>query len=946
MNMHARELCVFVLGRDQAWGAWKERIQETWATDQTVFVDFGSPKTAEPESEELLERVPTCSNCTPTPSSPSVRRLHLPDRTELPERPYSRGLSLWTALRQKLLDHSNTSSWLDSCYWLMHVDGGAYVNVKRVAQRLSCVKGLHPEYYALGPMIGQARVALADEATGYILSRRLLLSLRSDWVPKCADYLSSSSDAHGFGWNWPSGFYVTLCLWQQLRLLLQRLGDPEQEVLMQAVPAQRLNSPLQRLRNLHPSGHCVLVVAAKTPASLLEIHRRVRLVGPLEGRGRDIVRNEIGCSVALSILEPMALAPPWSYRVARSIARCPLKEAVSETGLGLSLLRRELLEPSRPQGPAVEKLRSARGRKLCILMPTTDASPKQINRAVAAAETWAKPYLPQNSPDARQESPVLALLYSRRPLFPEWANATLSLRGDVDLRHPKFNALRFIYMWLTLALYHWSDCMFFMKADTDAYVNVPRLWATLRAVNASARIYAGQVTLAHGPAYVKWTEFAHGLGYVLSRAALRSAVPGLRFCMNQLLDVRLESIEDMLLGACLRRAEIYPVELGKIIFDFKMTSEHVDGVVKEALVTHRVEAQDMYVLHDAAVRISRWWRGTLGRRRLPAQLRKARLLRCSCERIQRAWRSRRKAREVLDGSFGDVLGDALAFRATVEKPVKKEPCCEVPKASKVQAVQAPEPETRKAGKDSERSAIDAVLAEFAVYTGAEPQSRAAALWQGCKLRRALATRAVQAKLQLRRDLYWLIVDVESRHPPQVQVQDPHVGPWLDVLYAGLSKLQSEALAELAAALHGRRLPLGRPTFRGWPKDLRRLPRLVTRPRPPIEVGESAREPEADTHGHAEPRRCPPGRRTPPKDWSKVAPKVRCWDKGQPLPVAGAVSAGYQSGASTPTGRRPLSCSRAGSPQGPPTQALLRQRPRPGHLTKVAMSIETSASKRS
>ena len=53
-----------------------------------------------------------------------------------------------------------------------------------------------------------------------------------------------------------------------------------------------------------------------------------------------------------------------------------------------------------------------------------------------------------------------------------------------------------------------------------------------------------------------------------------------------------------------------------------------------------------------------------------------------------------------------------------------------------------------------------------------------------------------------------------------------MGPWLDVLYAGLSKLQSEApglrgaemelarrpaqaLAELAAALHGRRLPLGR-----------------------------------------------------------------------------------------------------------------------------------------
>ncbi|CAE7790813.1 Chsy1 [Symbiodinium sp. CCMP2592] len=145
-----------------------------------------------------------------------------------------------------------------------------------------------------------------------------------------------------------------------------------------------------------------------------------------------------------------------------------------------------------------------------------------------------------------------------------------------------------------------------------------------------------------------------------------------------------------------------------------------------------------------------------------------------------------------------------------------------------------------------------------------------------------------------------------------------------------------------------------PTFRGWPKDLRRLPQLATRSL--REVGESAKEQEADSHcRHTEPRRCPPGRRTPPKDWSKVAPKVRCWDKGQPLPVAGAVSAGYQSGASTPTGRRPLSGSRGASPQGPATQlpvavapeALLRQRPRPGHLTKVAVAIETpGASKRS
>ena len=148
-----------------------------------------------------------------------------------------------------------------------------------------------------------------------------------------------------------------------------------------------------------------------------------------------------------------------------------------------------------------------------------------------------------------------------------------------------------------------QDCKFFMKADMDAYVHVPRLLETLRKANASARIYAGQVTLSHGPSYRKWTEFAHGLGYILSSAALRFAVPGLRRCMKQLLDVRLEAIEDMLLAACLRHVDIYPVALGPIIYDFKLTDEHVDRVVKEALVTHRVEVQEMYLLHEAVTKI-------------------------------------------------------------------------------------------------------------------------------------------------------------------------------------------------------------------------------------------------------------------------------------------------------------------------------------------------------
>ena len=53
------------------------------------------------------------------------------------------------------------------------------------------------------------------------------------------------------------------------------------------------------------------------------------------------------------------------------------------------------------------------------------------------------------------------------------------------------------------------------------------------------------------------------------------------------------------------------------------------------------------------------------------------------------------------------------------------------------------------------------------------------------------------------------------------LQDPHVGPWLDVLYAGLSKLQSEAPRGIVYSL---RWPKSEPELHGsWPMAaLRRL----------------------------------------------------------------------------------------------------------------------------
>ncbi|CAK0790462.1 unnamed protein product [Prorocentrum cordatum] len=73
-------------------------------------------------------------------------------------------------------------------------------------------------------------------------------------------------------------------------------------------------------------------------------------------------------------------------------------------------------------------------QELCVLLPATDANAKQVNRAQATVATWAKPYLFGRR---RRGESAVAVLYSREPLAPAWEDATLSLPGDVDLRHPK-----------------------------------------------------------------------------------------------------------------------------------------------------------------------------------------------------------------------------------------------------------------------------------------------------------------------------------------------------------------------------------------------------------------------------------------------------------------------------------------------------------------------------
>lgn len=58
----------------------------------------------------------------------------------------------------------------------------------------------------------------------------------------------------------------------------------------------------------------------------------------------------------------------------------------------------------------------------------------------------------------------------------------------------------------------------------------------------------------------------------------------------------------------------------------------------------------------------------------------------------------------------------------------------------------------------------------------------------------------------------------------------HSGPWVDNLYAGLSRLQKEVSQEVEAAIQGQSQVWGTPrarfVWRGWPRNLLRMPGLV------------------------------------------------------------------------------------------------------------------------
>lgn len=343
----------------------------------------------------------------------------------------------------------------------------------------------------------------------------------------------------------------------------------------------------------------------------------------------------------------------------------------------------------------------------------------------------------------------------------------------------------------------------------------------------------------------------------------------------------------------------------------------------------------------SAVRLQRWYRASCWRRWVwPRQLMRARLLVHSCIVIQTAWRAAMAhasqsiltlstslsptllpspVRQDGESPINIALADAPPHVPAGEVDKGVESPIHVALADAPQSVPScvldkgadPGPDHPKAQLQTTPSVSD-LHRRRSDWEWPDPRrglslgpggARAAALWRGYYVRRAMSCRSLQMKIKLRHDLYLLISDVEARQQWQAGGPPPQrLGPWVDVLYTGLGRLQNEVLEGFEAVLQGpaplwggARLPV---SWLGWPRDLRRLARLPVRKR---ERSPACSEPSLIASTMLQ--TCTPPRSPLPADGSGelLADALRRWQHDDLLQAFG----GAADAAAGPTVRRPV-----------------------------------------
>jgi len=242
---------------------------------------------------------------------------------------------------------------------------------------------------------------------------------------------------------------------------------------------------------------------------------------------------------------------------------------------------------------------------------------------------------------------------------------------------------------------------------------------------------------------------------------------------------------------------------------------HVDAAAVFTVAAHQQRltvAECVARLRELSViRLQRWIRRSIWRKRtLPRQLHRAHLLLLSCKCIQICWRSHRNSKGRRSTTPLQSVSSFMQHHQAEPVPCEEEKCTE---------------EERQGTATRDDGGFDFPCGQ-----------RLLAAWRGHRIRRALASRSTQTKLQLRHDVYLLITDVEAKGYLRNAPTRHHA--WVDTLYVSLSRLQHEVLQEFRSNIKGLQRGI-RSSYRwhGWPNDLLRMPGLRLRPPSPAGSGE-------------------------------------------------------------------------------------------------------------
>eukprot|EP00928_Gymnodinium_smaydae_P034149 TRINITY_DN24277_c0_g2_i3.p1 TRINITY_DN24277_c0_g2~~TRINITY_DN24277_c0_g2_i3.p1 ORF type:complete len:1070 (-),score=169.34 TRINITY_DN24277_c0_g2_i3:231-3440(-) len=513
-------LCVFTLvdlpssaSRDEVASVAEmvEAARDTWATNETLFVLADDPP------KELVQKI----------QGLDVRVSSLESVT---------GGTSVVAQNFRLWEHALAVMQASgSCEWALKVPLRSYVNVPALKDRLMCFNASMHWYLGITTAAytaGAAPFLFASEKGATILSRGTFADVMS-WSKLCRTTWSVADAPYGSD-GFLGDYVFALCLEEQGNLTALNYADINASFITFDRPAQALSTFEE-----HPDTmkQCLLVVSVLADATAVRrVHERI--VWSAWHKSIPCIGESQTGKFAISDLYGNQ-RPYYDERIRLALYYCKAPEMLAiEQELSAKL---EGVDPRSGKGSLKvsthDAVAPAARSKLCIFVPSSARQERFIKAAESAWKEWG-------TKDTFFVSPTrLSSLLDPQTLL-------LDLDVDTDYAHLPVRTFR---LFEALGSSEWVHaCDWYMKADADSYLNVPRIIERLKCFNPAELWYLGVPQVAHGGRGPSRRFAIGGAGYILSRALLPKAATWAPFCLLQLLQhTGGTGMEDVSLANCL-----------------------------------------------------------------------------------------------------------------------------------------------------------------------------------------------------------------------------------------------------------------------------------------------------------------------------------------------------------------------------------------------------------